>query len=70
MNKATSRRPISAGATFGVFHTEQKSTARSAGVLQKQQEHIARQAEILVRGFAGIGIIALIDEATGYQRDR
>ncbi|WP_291204333.1 P63C domain-containing protein [Hyphomonas sp.] len=44
--------------------------ARSAGVLQKQQEHIARQAEILVRGFARIGIIALVDEATGYQRDR
>jgi hypothetical protein len=44
--------------------------ARSAGVLQKQQEHIAKQAEILVRGFARIGIIALVDEATGYQRDR
>lgn len=44
--------------------------ARSANVLQKQQEHIARQAEILVRGFARIGIIALVDEATGYQRDR
>jgi hypothetical protein len=44
--------------------------ARSAGVLQKQQEHIARQAEMLVRGFARIGIIALVDEATGYQKDR
>jgi hypothetical protein len=44
--------------------------ARSEGVLQKQQEHIAKQAEILVRGFARIGIIALVDEATGYQRDR
>jgi hypothetical protein len=45
-------------------------SARSAGVLQKQQEHIATQAEILVRGFARIGIIALVDEATGYERDR
>ena len=44
--------------------------ARSEGVLQKQQEHIAKQAEILVRGFARIGIIALVDEATGYQDDR
>jgi hypothetical protein len=44
--------------------------ARSAGVLQTQQEHIARQAEILIRGFARIGIIALVDEATGYQRER
>jgi hypothetical protein len=44
--------------------------ARSDGVLQKQQEHIAKQAEILIRGFARIGIIALVDEATGYQRER
>lgn len=44
--------------------------ARSNGVLQKQQEHIAKQAEILVRGFARVGIIALVDEATGYQQDR
>jgi hypothetical protein len=44
--------------------------ARTNGLLLKQQEHIAAQAEILVRGFARVGIIALIDEATGYQRDR
>lgn len=44
--------------------------ARANGKLQKQQEHIAAQAEILVRGFARVGIIALVDEATGYQRDR
>lgn len=44
--------------------------ARKAGDLQKQQEHLADRAEILVRGFARVGIIALVDEATGYQRDR
>lgn len=44
--------------------------ARRAGALQKQQEHIAHQAELLVRGFARVGIIALVDEATGYQKDR
>jgi hypothetical protein len=44
--------------------------ARKQGVLQKQQEHIADQCEILVRGFARVGIIALVDEATGFQRDR
>lgn len=44
--------------------------ARKSGALQKQQEHIAAQAEILVRGFARVGIIALVDEATGYQKDR
>ncbi|MBB5443679.1 MULTISPECIES: P63C domain-containing protein [unclassified Paraburkholderia] len=45
-------------------------SARSAGVLQPQQMHIAEQCEILVRGFARVGIIALVDEATGYQKDR
>jgi len=46
--------------------------ARKAETLNHQQEHIAKQAEILVRAFARVGIIALVDEATGYQeiRDR
>lgn len=44
--------------------------ARKLGALHYQQEHIARQCEILVRGFARVGIIALVDEATGYQKDR
>lgn len=44
--------------------------ARQASKLHHQQEHIAAQAEILVRGFARVGIIALVDEATGYQKDR
>jgi hypothetical protein len=45
-------------------------SARQAGALQKQQLHIAERCELLVRGFARVGIIALVDEATGYQRDR
>ncbi|BBL75594.1 P63C domain-containing protein [Methylomagnum ishizawai] len=46
--------------------------ARKSGALSKQQEHIGAQAEMLVRAFARVGIIALVDEATGYQevRDR
>lgn len=44
--------------------------ARQAGALRSNQEHIAHQCEILVRGFARVGIIALIDEATGYQKER
>jgi len=44
--------------------------AREAGALQKQQMGIAAKCEILVRGFARVGIVALVDEATGYQRDR
>lgn len=45
-------------------------TAQDAGVLQKQQSHIATQCESLVRNLARVGIIALVDEATGYQEIR
>ena len=41
--------------------------ARKLDKLNYQQMHIADQCEILVRGFARVGIIALVDEATGYQ---
>lgn len=44
--------------------------AREAGALQKQQLAKAQKAEILMRGLAHVGIIALVDEATGYQKDR
>ena len=44
--------------------------AREAKALQGQQTHLAVRAELLVRGFARVGIIALVDEATGYQQDR
>lgn len=44
--------------------------ARNAGVLSKQQAHIAARCELLMRGFARIGIIGLVDEATGYQEIR
>jgi len=45
-------------------------SAREAGVLTETQKPTARQAEILTRGLARVGIIALIDEATGYQKIR
>lgn len=44
--------------------------ARENGALTKTQSRFARQCEILVRGFARVGIIALVDEATGYQEVR
>lgn len=44
--------------------------ARRAGKLQEQQLDRAYKAELLVRGLADIGIISLVDEATGYQQDR
>lgn len=44
--------------------------ARKEIALSPRQKLIADQAEILVRSFAKVGLIALIDEATGYQYDR
>ena len=37
---------------------------------KSQRKHIAKRCDILLRGFAKVGIIALVDEATGYQRIR
>jgi hypothetical protein len=44
--------------------------ANDEGKLTHNQHHIAAQAKLLIRGFAHIGITALIDEATGYQLER
>lgn len=45
--------------------------ARDRALLNTERYQIvARQCEVLLRGFARIGIIALVDEATGYQKDR
>jgi hypothetical protein len=44
--------------------------ARDAKALRTHQAHVAVQCEILVRSLAKTGIIALVDEATGYQDDR
>lgn len=44
--------------------------AREKGKLQKQQLAKAQQAEALTLALADVGIVALIDEATGYQDDR
>jgi hypothetical protein len=44
--------------------------AKAAGALKKNQEHIAEKALILIRALASTGIIALVDEATGYQYER
>lgn len=45
--------------------------ARKAGGLRTvQEERYGHFAEVLVRGFARVGIAALVDEATGYQEVR
>lgn len=46
-------------------------SARDSGVLNTEQElRYAQCADLLIRAFARVGIIALVDEATGYQNVR
>jgi hypothetical protein len=44
--------------------------ARKKNAVPKRYNETVEYAEMLVRSFAKIGIIALVDEATGYQYDR
>lgn len=44
--------------------------AQDARALTKNQTAVAERANILMRGLAHVGIISLVDEATGFQRDR
>jgi hypothetical protein len=44
--------------------------ADDAGDLAPQQESVAERARILIRGLAHVGIVGLVDEATGYQEVR
>jgi hypothetical protein len=44
--------------------------ARDAGVLGATQVRIAATADSLIRALAQVGIVALIDEATGFQSER
>lgn len=44
--------------------------ARDMGLLHYTQNHVAQRADMLIRGLAQTGIVALVDEATGYQSVR
>ncbi len=44
--------------------------AERAGALTVNQLPIAHKCNILLRGFATVGIIALVDEVTGFQEER
>ncbi len=44
--------------------------ADDAGKLKSSQASMVRQAKAIVNALAKVGIVALIDEATGYQTDR
>jgi hypothetical protein len=41
--------------------------AKDNGALRHNLMHVAKRAELLIRGLAHVGIIALVDEATGFQ---
>ena len=43
---------------------------KGKGFLTEDQHRIVQTSELLMRGFARVGIIALVDEATGYQEQR
>lgn len=45
-------------------------SARDAGALTASQQSVAKNCEILVRSLSKVGVIALVDEATGYQETR
>jgi hypothetical protein len=44
--------------------------AREDEALRASQLHIAQRASILLRALAHVGIVALVDEATGFQEQR
>lgn len=44
--------------------------ARNDNALLPQQKRLGDQAELIMRSFAKVGLVALIDEATGYQEYR
>lgn len=64
--------PVANGldATMLIEICEMYLDAREQGLLHRTQADLARVAEIIIRACAKVGIIALIDEATGYQEVR
>ena len=44
--------------------------ASEAGKLSNSQQRMARQAKAIINALANVAIVALIDEATGYQTER
>lgn len=69
-------RPLTGGRAYGYraeilpMVCDVYLAARTAGRTSKAQDRVAEICEILVRSLAKVGIIALVDEATGYQEVR
>ena len=64
--------PVSEGFPADVLPTvcDVYLRARDAGKLSKSQQSVAARCEMLVRSLSRVGVIALVDEATGYQATR
>ena len=54
----------------GVYVRFGDESMHTKGSIPKRYQKMVQAADILLRGLSKVGIIALIDEATGYQRDR
>lgn len=69
-------RPLTGGRAYGYraeilpLVCDVYLAARKAGKTTKAQDPVAETCEMLVRSLAKVGIIALVDEATGYQEIR
>lgn len=61
---------IGRDAQFVVDMCKAYKAALRAGALHPMQAHIAAKADMIIDALAGVGIAALVDEATGYQQVR
>jgi P63C domain len=61
---------IGSEATLLIEICERYLDAHDQGLLRQSQQKLAKNAAIIVRACAKLGIIGLIDEATGYQKVR
>jgi hypothetical protein len=53
-----------------VYLKYRDSILTKSGKIPRNYTHIIKASDILMRGLANVGIISLVDEATGFQRDR
>lgn len=56
--------------TCEVYLRLRDASIANSGSVPKRYAHIIKACDIVMRGLAGVGIIALVDEATGYQDER
>lgn len=53
-----------------VYLKFRNETVKQRGEIPARYERMIAAADVLIRALANVGIIALVDEATGFQRDR